>query len=1047
MGNITNRHWDLGNGNTSTLTNPSVEYSTPGVYTIKLFVFDGIDIDSSTNVITVFSPPSVNFTTDITTACTQQAIHFTNHITAGSAPVNQLVWDFGNGITNSNASLAYEYPASGIYNITLVAQDTNGCDAHLTRASYITIWPKPIVNYIDSPSVSCAASKMVSFINQSSGNGLSYLWNFGDNSFSNSQSPTHQYAAGKYKATLIATSSNGCTDSLKENIAVINLKANFTASDTNVCSGQSIRFTDQSPMPGTIWQWYFGDGTASNDPNPIKIYNQPGTYSVTFKVTDAICGDVSTKVNYINVISCFSPGFTVNGRNSCSVPFTVTFTSQVPSGGHVLWYFGDGGTSTAQNPTHTYTSAGLFTVSLTATDSNGVSITTTQKNLISAGKPIVNFRSDTLFCLGSNVQFTNLTTNAVRYLWDFGDGDTSTQIYPTHTYHSYGYYSVSLTAWDSAGCDASLVKPSYMHIDSFRIGLDVNETFSTCPPLVSQFTSFSDQSHVTFRWYFGDGYTDTAANPTHVYFQPGRYTVKLVATSAHCGSSTLIDSNLVNVQGPSGMFTVNPRSGCIPLNVTFSGSVSSNTKSISCDLGDGTLYRDSLNFNYNYTTARSFHPSFLLTDYTGCTIPFVLDSIVTHPLPSLDIRDTSVCAGKEIHIATANSRTQWGTINKSMCDTCISLLGQCDTCSQIILSPTDTTTYWIEQTNQFGCSVDKKFSLMVDPMPVLKPQDTIKICKNASVEINVVSDAYSVTWSPATYLSGSKDLKPISTPTQNITYSLTAANQLGCSVTELVPVEVYQSIPVTISDDTAVCGGSVVQLNASVTDTFFHDVTYTWDSSSNLNSNTIASPLATIGAVAQTFKVIVASGACPPTSASVTLRVNPAANVTLPATIVTTPNTQISITPVSGDLTTYSWSAKSDLACAECATMTIAPTESQVVYLEGKNQYGCVASDSMMIRIVGCDPASIFVANIFTPNGDGVNDMLYVRSKALSEIEYFQIFNRWGAMVFQTNNMTAGWDGLINGKLAEAGTYVYQVKGKCESGYDVASNGTVTLVR
>jgi len=127
--------------------------------------------------------------------------------------------------------------------------------------------------------------------------------------------------------------------------------------------------------------------------------------------------------------------------------------------------------------------------------------------------------------------------------------------------------------------------------------------------------------------------------------------------------------------------------------------------------------------------------------------------------------------------------------------------------------------------------------------------------------------------------------------------------------------------------------------------------------------------------------------------------------------------------------------------------MTIAPTESQVVYLEGKNQYGCVASDSMMIRIVGCDPASIFVANIFTPNGDGVNDMLYVRSKALSEIEYFQIFNRWGAMVFQTNNMTAGWDGLINGKLAEAGTYVYQVKGKCESGYDVASNGTVTLVR
>lgn len=1047
IGNITNRHWDFGNGNTSTLMNPSVEYYSPGIYTIKLYVFDGIDIDSSSMVITVFSPPTVSFTTDITTTCPQQVIHFTNHVTAGSAPVHQFVWDFGNGITNNNENTTYEYPASGIYNVTLVAQDTNGCDGHLTMTSHITIWPLPIANYIDSPSISCATSGIVQFTNQSSGNGLSYLWNFGDNSFSNNQDPTHQYAAGKYKATLIVTSSNGCVDSLKQNISVINLKANFTASDTNVCIGQSIRFTDQSPMPGTRWQWYFGDGSGSSDASPTKIYSQPGTYSVTFKVYDAICGDVSTKVNYINVISCFSPGFSANARNSCSVPFTVTFTSQVPSGGHVLWYFGDGGTSTAQNPIHTYTSAGLFTVSLTATDSNGVSITTTQRNLIGAGKPVVNFKSDTLFCPGTNVQFINLTNNGVRYLWNFGDGDTSIQISPSHIYHSYGYYTVSLTAWDSLGCDSTVVKSSFMHIDSFKIGLDVNEKFSTCPPLVSQFSSFADQSQVTFRWYFGDGYTDTAANPTHVYFQPGIYTVKLVATSAHCGSSTLIDSNLIKVQGPSGIFTVNPRSGCIPLEVNFSGSVSSNTKTISCDLGDGTLYNDSLSFNYTYTTARNFHPSFILTDYTGCTIPFVLDSITTHPLPSIDIRDTAICAGRKIQIATMGNHSQWGEINQSLCDTCINILGQCDTCSHIILVPTDTTTYLIQETNQYGCTVNKTFNIMVDPMPVLKPQDTIKICKNVSVQINAVSNAYSVTWSPATYLNGNKNLKPVSTPVQDITYQVIAANQLGCTVTELVPVEVYQSIPVTVSDDTAVCGGTIVQLNASVTDTFFHDVTYTWAPSADLSANNTSDPLVTIGSVAETFTVTVASGACPPASASVTVRVNPAANVSLPAPIVTTPHTETSISPVSGDITSYSWSAKNDISCAECATMTIAPTESQVVYLEGKNQYGCFAADSMMIRIVDCDPASIFVANIFTPNGDGVNDMLYVRSKALAEMEYFQIFNRWGAIVFQTNNMSAGWDGFINGKLAEAGTYVYQVKGKCESGYDVASNGTVTLVR
>jgi gliding motility-associated-like protein len=100
-----------------------------------------------------------------------------------------------------------------------------------------------------------------------------------------------------------------------------------------------------------------------------------------------------------------------------------------------------------------------------------------------------------------------------------------------------------------------------------------------------------------------------------------------------------------------------------------------------------------------------------------------------------------------------------------------------------------------------------------------------------------------------------------------------------------------------------------------------------------------------------------------------------------------------------------------------------------------------------MIQILGCDPASVFVPNTFTPNGDGTNDKLYVRSKTLAQLEYFRLFNRWGAIVYESKSMSDGWDGSINGKLAEQGVYVYQVSGKCESGYDIATSGTVTLIR
>lgn len=1031
-------HWDLGNGNISTLRNPSATYSNPGTYTVKLIVSDGHNVDSSMQTITVFSPPSVDFTCDRTAVCPSDSIQFTNLATPGSAPINQYAWGFGNGIASSNINAAYRYPQSGIYDVTLVVQDTNGCNAHITKTAFMTVWPKPTASFTASPLVSCAASQVVNFTDQSVGHGLTYNWAFGDSTSDNTATPSHTYAYGKYKAALYVANNFGCVDSFKKDVAVINLRANFSATKLVICEGETVHFSDESPMPGSGWHWNFGDGTSSARQNPGKAYSTAGVYSVTFVVSDAVCKDSSTRVGYIKVTQGFSVGFSADNQNSCTTPFTVNFTSHAPAGVSLQWTFGDGNTSTSTNPSNTYNLSSTFPVSLTAVDSSGCTVVTTVPGFINTSKPGVKFfPSDTLTCLGSHVAFYNRTSNATRYFWQFGDGDTSSSINPTHIYRNYGYYTVSLTAWDSIGCDSTLVRTSLVHVDSAFVDFNVDETFSMCPPLVSVFSSQANRPDLKYYWEFGDGYTDTVAGPTHIYFHPGVYTVKLKVVSSQGCSYTKVYNNMINVQGPSGIFNMSATTGCIPVNVNFTANPSANTQSVICDLGDGTLYTDSLNFNYTYNSVNIFHPKFILTDQIGCSVAYSLDSIVTHTLPVLNLRDTAICEGQNVRVVLGNDQYLWDNLPAS----------SCNICSDVTLHPIDTTEYKVTATSTVGCSVTNTFKIMVDKLPVLKAQDTIKICKNGTVTMDIVESAFGVNWSPSTYLSNTHTFAPVASPAEDMNYIVTAYNRLGCTVSQSVPVKVYNKIPFSVTADTSVCQGTSVQLNVITTDTLFHNVSYTWNTSTDLSATDIADPIATVRTNSETFRVTAHSGNCPATSAAVTVSVKPSAHVKLPTEIVTTANAEISIAPSAGNLTSYNWSAKDQLSCTDCAATTLIPTEDQMVYVHGTNQYGCTAQDSALIHILNCDPSSIFVPNTFTPNTDGTNDKLYVRSKTIAQLEYFRLFNRWGAIVYETKNIAEGWDGSINGQLAEEGVYVYQLSGKCESGYDVSTSGTVTLVR
>jgi len=330
----------------------------------------------------------------------------------------------------------------------------------------------------------------------------------------------------------------------------------FSASVTSGNAPLTVDFTDETRGAVESWDWDFGDGGASTEQDPSHTYLAGGLYTVTLTTANVNGSDMMRKVDYISVappeptVADFSATPT-----SGSAPLDVTFTDE--STGVLLstweWDFGDGGTSTEQNPTHQYTAAGTYTVSLTVTGFAGPD-TETKVDYISVGAPpptVAAFSATpTSGNAPLNVTFTDESTGVLlsSWSWDFGDGGTSTQQNPTHEYTTAGTYTVSLTVTGFAGPDTE-TKTDYI-----TVGTAAGASFSATPlegivPLVVAFTDLSTGDTVGWDWDFGDGASSTAQNPSHEYTAPGRYDVSLT-TSDNYASDTETKANYIAVGFP-----------------------------------------------------------------------------------------------------------------------------------------------------------------------------------------------------------------------------------------------------------------------------------------------------------------------------------------------------------------------------------------------------------------------------------------------------------------------------------------------------------------
>ena len=527
--------WTFGDGNTSTAQNPAHTYSTPGNYTVSLKVTNSTGNNTATknNYIKVYANPTVLLSTtpetaDITNNGTVTAtvssgtpsynynwsgstgtgsqitglsageycvtvtdanlctvsdcaiVSFTNVAPVADFSANQTsacgsivvqftdnslysptswLWNFGDGNTSTAQNPTYTYSTAGIYSVSLTVTNSEGSNTE-TKTNYISVYENPTVVLTATPeSVDVTNDGSVTVDVNGGAIPYSYSW-----SNSGTGSQIAGLSAGTYCVTV--TDNNGCS---VEDCAIVTLAgvapiSDFTADQTSACGSITVNFTDNSQYYPTSWSWDFGDGETSIAQNPTHTYSTAGVYTVSLTATNVEGSSIETKTGYITVYA--NPTVVLTATNvSWDATNNGSVTADVSGGAEPYTYQWSSSTETGSQIAGL--SVGEYCV--TVTDNNGC----ISSECINVGQdaepaiPQVDFNANiTLACLGYEIQFSDLSTNQpTTWLWDFGDGNTSTEENPTHIYENSGFYSVSLVVENEFGSN-QLLKENYIYISN-----------------------------------------------------------------------------------------------------------------------------------------------------------------------------------------------------------------------------------------------------------------------------------------------------------------------------------------------------------------------------------------------------------------------------------------------------------------------------------------------------------------------------------------------------------------------------------------------------
>ncbi|MEO6315888.1 MAG: PKD domain-containing protein [Chitinophagaceae bacterium] len=846
---ITGYAWNFGDGSTSTAQYPSHTYNTPGIYTVSL-TYTTADGCTGTinypNAVKAGQKPVVAFNASPTNSCASTPIVFTDNSTG---TLTNWLWNFGDGITDTGRNPVHLYNDTGYFNITLIVGN-NGCSDTLKKPKFIYIKP-PVAKF--ATDLQCSDPFHFEFTNYSVG-ADTWNWDFGDGSTSSDKDPVHVYSnTGNYLVKLTVTNGS-CIHTAAYGARVVKEKADFIASNTTVCKGDSLSLKpvgfNASNIVSYRWITDFGIDTARN----IKVaYKKSGQYSIALIITNILgCTDTMMKTNYITVNGPTAEFDGVSNSACLKSGGTIQFADAATTDGtHPIkkwdWNFGDGMLQSYGSApfAHTYAAGGFYTVTLKVTDTQGCADSITKSNQVYIASPKAIFSSaDTMSCQNKPVSFTNQSQGqSLNYTWGFSDATTSVQQDPVHHFAAIGVYDAWLKITDVYGCTDSIFKAKYIHIDEPKAIFRMSDSVSTCPPLVVTFTNQS-KYYKQLSWDFGDGTGALVENPVHYYNYPGVYYAKLIVTSPGGCSDTIFKK--IDIKGPTGSFVYDKTVSCNPGTVGFTAQTQ-NTKSFIWDFNDGgTLNTTDATVSHAYTALGVYLPKMILEDAKGCKVPIAgKDTIRIYGVNAGFIKDKQLlCDQGIINFSDAS-------VSNDLITDYYWTMGDGSTTTDKDPNHTYTSTgnYAVKLlvTTLNGCT--DTTDLVTHIKVVASPKIAMRGIFSACVPTNITffgditaADTSALAWNwnfANNTVSGAQNPLPVNYQQDgSFDATMTATNSSGCITTVVKPVVIHPIPLVNAGDNTAICEKNTATLGASGADS------YTWSPATALSCTSCATPVA-----------------------------------------------------------------------------------------------------------------------------------------------------------------------------------------------------------
>lgn len=973
---------------------PVYTYPAPGSYTVRLIGVRSGCADTAQVALTVPALPRADFRADWS-PCRSEVT-----LTSRSTGATELLWETGDGnVYEDLTTVRHTYATAGSFEIRLTAISANGCVDQRTQRIQLSRLPTAVftlTNAACSPSID---------LSNASQNASEYLWLFGDGRTSTRSDAqfTHTYsAAGSYSVRLIARTAQGCADTAQQNVTIHLETAPRFRVDTAMCSN-AVRTVNQT-TGGSSFFWDFGDGSTSAERQPNYSYAGPGTYKVKLTAgPDLPCP--RTDSTQITITAPRQASFTANVP-ACSDRLQITNGSEAPHFG-LRWEFGDGNASADAQPTHRYAEAGTYTVLLILDGNSACERTATQTVRVES-VPVADFTAQTPPCAG-DLTLVNDSRRASRYSWSFGDGAVSDRPLPTHRYTAAGEYTVRLIAEGTGGCRDTMERTVTVRLPStaaFSLQID------TCRLSVS--LEARTQNATRWTWNLGDNtLTDNdAPRLTHAYARAGRYTITLTTEPGtaceHRASQTFELPEL-----PEAAFS-HQREPC-QLPVQFQ-QLCRNAVQFSWDFGDGNTSSEE-NPRHVYETGGAYTVNLTAYSAAGCTDLFTENvRVSTNPEGTWDV-PAQLCSNELTVTADYGDGVQYAWyVNDTVRGTTATL--------RHLLGGMGVHRLRLRVSGEIPCFAERETTVEVMPSPEADFEVTQEPCSPDVFLRDRSQGAARIAWRLSDGATSTESIWEHSFPQAGAyTVWLTAFTEAGCadSVMQEIRVGPAESAEIEATLDPCVFTAMLEGVTSA-------GQTFTWEAGdgTQLTGNPVQHRYAQPGTY--TARLTVDAGTPCETTAERTFSFGdlPKASFGARANLC---GGYLDLTNASTFGYRYQWLLP-DGSTSEATNPKFPLGRNQAfdVRLVAFNEWGCSDTTSLHYVLGNEDLDRLSLPNVFTPNGDGLNEVFVLPGEYWGCIEQIMIFDRWGNKIFESKDLKISWDGRFEGELVPEGAYVMVVE-------------------